>query len=759
MSLYALPVSVGDLTQLQLGIEFFSGTTEATTEAVLITNPTHTATVSSYANQLLANNISLSQVAIAVDSLMFGVTDNTNELAKLSTQFLPKQVAAAVGNGLNPTVYAAEALGLALAGGNGTSNAFATHFGSLSDAQFASEVASLTGINSAAIQGFVQNWINFYTAHPAAAGSLSVTLAAYGAAFGDAVGTALLNPTVNGTTALLVSAEQNALIDNAEGIYKAGLPLTSEAPHLGLQGGAFLIPDAGGAPFGPTIDWAQSGAGNYAQFVAPAQSGSLTIKNAPGTFTLDTQHFATSSLEIDAGGNNGGNGDLCTLIVGDSTAGEKFGSLTVEGYSTVNIVTNGGDSSLNPYIDLNFHSRQPAHLVVSGSGTQFLALGTSSQPFGFVETNGGTITDLGQQLYLGDTDAATIDASNAPLLAMLSRALIEAAGQTGITVLGGTSNNQLQGSFGAFPSYHVGVFGNGTYYAYYDIVGADNITGGPGGNDLILGGGGPDTITLPPNHLLPDSIGFGYDLLPFGRENLIITDGADEAYPGSWGASAPTAIPSLFSGSTGGTSADMATITGFHAGSGGDQLIFDTAAWNGASTTNTGISTHHGDLVDLDPDLVVVAGAAQLSPVWVNNTSNISLESGDNVLRYAPAGGSPHNAQQLAAQLQGASGAIALPAGFIQPGQDVHILVAYDANSRGLPVVEGASTAAFIVSPLPGVTPLQGPPAVNIADVDLVNTSSSPQNSTFGLNVYASDMVHLTGVSLANLTSANFHFI
>src|SRR5713101_3209187 len=238
MSLFALPVSVSDLTQLQLGIEFFTNTTEATTEAALITNPPNTATVNSYAGQLLANNISLSQVAMAVDSLMFGVTDSVTELAKLSTQFLPAQVANAVANGFNPTVYAAEALGLALAGGNGTSNAFATDFGSLTVPQFASEVASLTGINSGAIQGFVQNWINFYTANPSATFGMSVTLASYGAAFGDTVGAALLNPTLNGSLALLVSEEQNALIDNAEGLYKAGIPLISEPPHLALQGEA-----------------------------------------------------------------------------------------------------------------------------------------------------------------------------------------------------------------------------------------------------------------------------------------------------------------------------------------------------------------------------------------------------------------------------------------------------------------------------------------------------------------------------------------
>jgi hypothetical protein len=68
MSLFALPVSVSDLTGLQRGIEFFTNTVEATAEAGLITNPPSTPTVYSYAVQLLANNISLSQVAMAVDS-------------------------------------------------------------------------------------------------------------------------------------------------------------------------------------------------------------------------------------------------------------------------------------------------------------------------------------------------------------------------------------------------------------------------------------------------------------------------------------------------------------------------------------------------------------------------------------------------------------------------------------------------------------------------------------------------------------------
>jgi hypothetical protein len=178
----------------------------------------------------------------------------------------------------------------------------------------------------------------------------------------------------------------------------------------------------------------------------------------------------------------------------------------------------------------------------------------------------------------------------------------------------------------------------------------------------------------------------------------------------------------------------MTTITGFHAGSGGDRLIFDTKAWNGASN-NGGMASANGDLVDLDGTRVVNTGLAQVSAVWANS-SNSSLNSSDNVLRYAPAGGSPHNAQELAAQLQTAAGAIVLP-GSIIPGQHEHILVAYDPSLKVFPIQH----------------------AVNIADVDLVNTSGSTQNSTANLNVYASDMVHLAGVSLSSLTSDNIHFI
>jgi hypothetical protein len=713
MSLFALPVSVSDLTQLQLGIEFFTNTTEATAEAGKITNPPSTPTVYSYAVELLANNISLSQVAMAVDSLMFGVTDNITELTKLATQFLPPQVANAVANGFNPTVYAAEALGLALAGGNGTSNAFATDFGSLSVPRFASEVASLTGINSGAIQGFVDNWINFYTANPPA--GVSVTLAAYGAAFGDAVGAALLNPTVNGSLALLVSEVQNALIDNAEGSYKAGIALIAEPPHLALQGEALQIPGAGGNPFGPTIDWAQFGAlgpGNYAQFVASPQTANLAIKNAPSTFTLNTAHFGTKNIEIDAAG---GHGNLFTLILGDSTASESLNGVSVSGYSTVEIVVAKG-----PGADSITHGIESgSNLVISGSGSLILA----------GEVDAVTITDNGVSLVMGFTTAGKIDASNAPFLVMNDPA-IQGPTVRAVTVLGGTGpGNILQGS-ADFNSSSTVTFSNGSTGVSFG-AGADNITGGSGGGESIFGDGGPDLITLP-NHSLSDAVVFGEVREDITTTILAITDGMDVAYPGSWGASATAAaIPALFSGSTGGTSADMTVIHGFQAGS-ADVLYFTVAAWNGGSTGQF-FAAAKGDLVALNSASVVQPGAAQLSAVWVNSASNSSLKVSDNVLLYAPSDASLQNAQQLAAQLHTASDAITLPGGVhILPGQDKHILVAYEFGD------------------------LFG---VKIADVDLVNTGGNNQSSTANLNVYASDMVSLTGVSLTSLTSANIHFI
>src|SRR5262245_33450010 len=194
MSLYALPVSVSDLTTLQNGIQFFTNVPQATQEAALINNPPFSATVFSYAQQLLAANVALSQVAMADFALMLGVTDNVAHLAAISTQFLPPQFNVAVTHvpPFDPVVYDAEAYGLAIAAINNGNNAFATGFGGLSITAFAAAFSTITGTSAAAIQLFVQNWIAFFTGPGSGAhAGISAQLAAYGAAAGDAIGVAL----------------------------------------------------------------------------------------------------------------------------------------------------------------------------------------------------------------------------------------------------------------------------------------------------------------------------------------------------------------------------------------------------------------------------------------------------------------------------------------------------------------------------------------------------------------------------------------
>jgi len=135
MSLTALPVVASDLTTLQQGIQFFTNTTEATSEATVINTPGSGQSVFTYAASLLNSNISLSQVTMAVGAiaesgtLAVGTAATPNTLTHFTMQFLPAQIALAASLGLNQTVYAAEALGEALATSTSSSSAFQTDWG------------------------------------------------------------------------------------------------------------------------------------------------------------------------------------------------------------------------------------------------------------------------------------------------------------------------------------------------------------------------------------------------------------------------------------------------------------------------------------------------------------------------------------------------------------------------------------------------------------------------------------------------------
>ena len=251
MSLTALPVLATDLTTLQAGVQFFTNTGQATSEAAAINAPGSTQSVFTYAASLINSNISLSQVTMAVSAIAesgtiaVGDTATPNTLTFLSTQFLPAQVAFAAANGLNQTVFAAESLGLALAGTSG----FQTDWAGLSGSAFVTSVAGATGVNASAIQGFLTNWLAFYTANGVPGGGLTITQAAYGATLGDAIGVALLNPTSANLQSVFSTTGannfspnagsglvQNALIDVATGQYVTGVSLGALPQHTALQG-------------------------------------------------------------------------------------------------------------------------------------------------------------------------------------------------------------------------------------------------------------------------------------------------------------------------------------------------------------------------------------------------------------------------------------------------------------------------------------------------------------------------------------------
>src|SRR4051794_32804814 len=239
MSLYALPVSSSDLTSLQQGISFSTNSTEADNQTKAIT--AGGATVFSYAQTLLANNVSTSQVAMSAFAYALGKTDTVAHLDGIATGFLPPQVKFAVDNNLagGPTVYAAQVYSLALATGF---KEFATSLDSQVKAgTFVTNTANLTGTNASAIANFFQVWLGFYTANPTAAPGISASVAAAASAYGDALGVALdRGPNDTGPGAATAHAIQalvaNALFDIVQGTYKEGVPITSLPQHTPFQG-------------------------------------------------------------------------------------------------------------------------------------------------------------------------------------------------------------------------------------------------------------------------------------------------------------------------------------------------------------------------------------------------------------------------------------------------------------------------------------------------------------------------------------------
>jgi hypothetical protein len=513
MSLFALPVTVADLTTLQLGVEFFSNTAEATAEAAAINAPGATETVFTYAARLIQNNISLAQVAMADSALMEGTVaagtppGATNTLTLFSTVFLPPQVANAIAHGFNPTVYAAEALGLALAG----QAAFNTNFVTgVSVSAFSLLVANATGVSSAAIVQFVNNWVAFYTANPAATFGLTITQASYGAAFGDAVGVALLNPTsanlqtVVSTNPLfpftpntIQGLVANALIDNAEGKYVTGVSLGALPLHTPLQGEApnvasntvFLTPNIDSPTSGFSLS--PSGLpvlGGFTATVAGAVFNALPIVTSFG--------IAVNTLSV---------GDNLQDTVGDGTfnlttalltigANPPFATgVTMNGIATANITGQSGavtgfQGNITGLKTINMLNSLDA-VQVGGAG-----LGLKTLPTNINVTNPGAL------LSIDDSLSVIVAAAAADLTKTIAISLTGA--NLGTTAAGGAfeiaiSNDSTAGGTAATPNNSFGTWSitannntNLTLAQDLHDVNAGEFEGVGGATGLVLAGAG-----------------------------------------------------------------------------------------------------------------------------------------------------------------------------------------------------------------------------------------------------------------------------
>jgi hypothetical protein len=776
LSLFALPVSASDLTALQLGIEFFTNASEATSEAGAINTAGSNESVFAYAAKLIQSNFLISQVAMAVDSLMFGQTDSVAELTKLSTQFLPAQATVAVANGFNPTVYAAEALGLALAGGNGSSNNFATKFGSLSVADFAQETADATGVNVTAIQGFITNWIAFYTSNPDASGGLSTQLAAYGAAFGDAIGVALLNdtsaglktdidlnaPTISGLVA-------NALIDNAEGLYQVGVSLGSLSAHKALQGEAGILDLIGAAG---TIDMAQQPPTIRIINYQTQATGSVTIinQNNPLTVNLEDNTIATDpttgqtltvtgaagfndSLVVSLGNTSDNTGDsiLAITVTGDELFTlEALGHAGSSGLFRLNDVT--GLVTLTPTLGGN---EQVTISGISNIAIAGLADATGGalnvdnmtirvintaetllfNPNGFNESTADNllkfVADSGAVKLAPSigysTNAVTIDASTSGGLFMFSGdANFNPATSSGDVIVGAANP--------------VGV-GNGTLLGDILVgsIGNDTITSKTVNlPDFIYTNGGGDTITLAAAHTGVEHVGF-FAADGFGSGGFLlasVTGAISEAIsagggpftelvnPGWWGISAggaSTPIDSgLFAAATGaGTSADNSTLNGFVANQ--DFLDFSAAAWSGLLTADQGGTlVNVGSTAGLTSDAGTAVSMGQVAPggsISGAGTVDLIVLSQNSFL----------NAAAVAGALSG--GSYTIQHSLLAASVDAHFLLAYAGQDGN----------------------------AHIADLHLEGGAGGSTTTTTDTSVYASDIVTLVGVNIAQLAANISH--
>ncbi len=474
--------------------------------------------------------------------------------------------------------------------------------------------------------------------------------------------------------------------------------------------------------------------------------GLVTVNHLPTAFTVDTEANGNgANLTIGAIGPAGGTADSLTLLVGSSTAnGAGLGAITMTGEENVTLIAQGpaGGTDVIGFTQLTPTLTGAEHVTIQGSDG--VTIGAAGLGAIADTTAGGALNTNNLVINITDTGTTPVTlhgATGGVLFTVIP----------GDTADGSGANNPLSNSTNAVTidahtstSGLIMEAGDANFTTSLTVVGstgdtitgsatAGNVLGGSIGNDALTGntstthadtiytGGGADSITLAAGHTVADHVGLysGFataGIIPGGTEtprSHSILDSTDHAQLGWWGlatggaASIPTAI--IANGH--GTSADMTTVTGFVPGSAAApqdsvDLSQSSLAWAGLLHDSGG--------------LAIGAGVSTLSaPIVAGGV----VAAGFDIIELSGFG---TTADTVAQTLRIVGSGITLNV----PGPIDHFLVAYD-----------------------------GAGGVNIADVDVHGGVGAATNTAAaGVTLAVSDMVHLTGVSLAQLHAGNIHF-
>jgi hypothetical protein len=524
------------------------------------------------------------------------------------------------------------------------------------------------------------------------------------------------------TQVAALTASGNTVATNTIDVSTAVATTTTKATFANITGFQVLGVGHDGDEVGGTIDLANLPASVDTILFNDEQGKLLTINNVTSHLTVaGNDQWSGKGLTVGAVGPNAGFTDVLDITLGTTNpgvtgnkanSGIDLGALKVFGEETVNLASNDpspGKGTTNTVGNIEFTPTPGAAELLNITGNDSTTTGTifivGPGTLAINDTNTGVlhIKAVGSV----STNATAINASASAGLIM-DGADTFFSGTTGAVITGSaTGHNQIIGGHGG-----------------------DVITGGTGG-DTIWTNGGADTIKLGTPGAHDDIHISGFP------SKWSMTNNFNEAQPGFWGVApgATTGVPifdpaGIFSATNGtatGTSADIVTISNFDVGLGAstDQLIF-----HGASNGGNAWGPIGG-----------VQNNSQGGTAWGISAGNFGLFPAAGDAHFAPVGpllpnadviqvsANLPNAAALASFLHSTGTALVTPTALAN-NQDFHILFAYSSGD-----------------------------GVNIADVDILNNSGANQTSTANMNVYASDLVHLTGVSLASLTEHNVQFV